>query len=116
MEAYLVEARSINGLSGSPVFVSPEAGYVHDLKTKDPHALGRWGGEARRFWLLGLMHGHWDVDASDIDMIRPDRADAELINAGIGIVVPAQKILEIIEQPRLEEMRQKEEAKLPISC
>lgn len=110
MEAYLVEARSINGLSGSPVFVRPESNYARNIKTDDPYTLGHLDAQVGSFWLLGLMHGHWDVDASDIDMIRPDRASAEAINAGIGVVVPAQKILEAIKQPKLEKMRTKIEA------
>jgi hypothetical protein len=111
-EAYLIEARSIHGLSGSPVFVRPESNYARGIKTLDPDALGRWDARVGSFWLLGLMHGHWNVDASDIDAIVTDNADVGLINAGIGVVVPAQKILEVIEQSELEEMRKKEETDL----
>jgi hypothetical protein len=111
-EAYLIEARSINGLSGSPVFVRPESNYGRNLKTEDPYTLGRWDGRVGSFWLLGLIHGHWNVDASDIDTIVADKADTEYINAGIGVVVPAQKIFEVIEQPRLEELRKRAEAEL----
>lgn len=108
-EAFLIEARSISGLSGSPVLVSPETGCVHPHPPEDPYAVGRWGGMASSYWLLGLMHGHWNANASDVDTVSQDNENAELFNAGIGIVVPAQRILEVIEQPVLQELRKKDD-------
>jgi hypothetical protein len=35
------------------------------------------------FLLLGLMHGHWNVNTSDIDMIMDEDDDTEEINTGI---------------------------------
>jgi hypothetical protein len=57
--------------------------------------------------LLGLMHGHWDIKESDLNkaFISHDRKNG--VNLGIGIVVPAQKILETINHPELQEMRNK---------
>jgi hypothetical protein len=57
--------------------------------------------------LLGMMHGHWDIKESDLNkaFITHDRKHG--VNLGIGIVVPAQKILETINQPELQEMRRK---------
>lgn len=46
-------------------------------------ARGRYG----QFYLLGLMHGHFEHGA------------AHVLNAGIGIVIPVSKILEVINQP-----------------
>jgi len=111
-EAFLIEARSIGGLSGSPVFVRPESNYVHKINTEDSYTIGRWDARVGSFWLLGLMHGHWDVNASDVDVIVEDRGHRESVNVGIGIVVPAQKILETIGQPELEELRRRAEAEL----
>jgi hypothetical protein len=61
--------------------------------------------------LLGMMHGHWDIKESDLNkaFITHDRKHG--VNLGIGIVVPAQKILETINQPELQEMRRKIEQK-----
>lgn len=96
IDAYLVEARSIGGLSGSPVFVHP--------------GIFRAGkGEARlrgnTFYWLGLMHGHWDLptDAS----VSLDTLDKERVNMGIAIVVPSTKILEVINQERFVLDRQR---------
>ena len=82
IDAYLVEARSIGGLSGSPVFVNMgimrDRGGVLEIEKRvdGTRSLGT-------IYLLGLMHGHYDE---------------EKVNMGIGIVVPATKILEVINQ------------------
>jgi hypothetical protein len=114
-EAYLIEARSIGGLSGSPVFVRPESNYAHNLKTEDPNTLGWCDARVGSFWLLGLMHGHWDVGASEIDAVS-NKGNAEKINTGIGVVIPAEKIFEVLELPELAEIRKQKEAELHAQC
>lgn len=92
MEAYLIEARSIGGLSGSPVFA-----YLGSMRSNNQGSIA-FGGAPLFLW-LGLMHGHWDVDESQIDTeIDSAGAVGRNVNMGIGIVVPATKIIEIIEQ------------------
>ncbi len=103
MEAYLIEARSIGGLSGSPVFV--HFGIVRyrqgqTMYTTTPEAT---------FLLLGLMHGHWDLPTRETDAVLLDQAYNKSVNMGIGIVVPAKKILETINHPELEQMRMEAE-------
>jgi hypothetical protein len=91
MEVYLIESRSIGGLSGSPVFVLKE------------YEIGRW-----RFHLLGLVHGHWQVDSDQIiDASTKDSKTTAGVNVGIAMVTPAKKILETIEQEKLSEIRSK---------
>ena len=92
VDAYLIEARSIGGLSGSPVFLN--MGPVRYLDNQVKHAQG-----GLMFFLLGLIHGHFDVPSSTIDGTNSDAADplsAERVNTGIAIVVPIDKILEAI--------------------
>jgi len=94
IDAYLIEARSIGGLSGSPVFVRKTV------------AVGQGP-----FYLLGLMHGHWDLSRKQ----KKDMADVEEmgpVNMGIAIVIPAKKILEVLNQPDLVQMRKQAENKL----
>jgi hypothetical protein len=92
MEAYLVEARSIGGLSGSPAFVRKTV----------PFGIGS-------FYLLGLMHGHWDLPAkSKNDLLMNDDLLGK-VNMGIAIVVPAKKILEVLNHPELVKMREQQE-------
>ena len=97
LEGYLIETRSTGGLSGSPVFV--HKGTTRIFNKEGP------------LYLLGLIHGHWNWDYPNLGRIVVDAHYAEAINMGIGIVVPAQKILQVINQPGLEKMRKKTEAK-----
>jgi len=83
MEAYLAEGRSIGGLSGSPVFVRST------VKMPEQTAEGKLGyiSGLGAFHLLGLMHGHWDLPVS-----FSSSEQAEAVNMGVSIVVPAKKI------------------------
>lgn len=103
MEAYLIEARSIGGLSGSPVFV-----YLPGVRVRG-NALGMGG---RAFYWLGLMHGHWDLPILKEDMVVEDSVSKEAVNMGIGVVVPATKILEVINIPIFVGFREIEIKKL----
>jgi hypothetical protein len=106
IDAYLVEARSIGGLSGSPVFV-----YIGPLRMKDRKLEIPIGEdkEFKIFYLLGLMHGHYDVKPLP-DEVNVDSLDKETVNMGIAIVVPASKILEVLDQPMLKKQRAKDES------
>lgn len=96
MKGYLAEVRSIGGLSGSPVFVHMAPFRVVNQEVTPT--------EGAQYYLLGLMHGHHDVEKiPDTDDIRVE--SSEWINTGIGIVVPAQDIVETIMQQELEEKR-----------
>jgi hypothetical protein len=98
MDAYLIEARSIGGLSESPAFVYRTV----------PFCTGN-------FYLLGLIHGHRDIAPelkNDLDMPHDL---FEKVNMGIAIVVPAKKILEVLNQPKILEEIEKLEKKLAYS-
>jgi hypothetical protein len=103
MDAFLIEARSIGGLSGSPVFVNV------GIKPHLAQAAHRGHG---KFYLLGLVHGHWGFpvpDVPDAGFSLDEGADSEStkkINAGIAIVVPARKIHEVLQLPELRTARQ----------
>jgi hypothetical protein len=106
LEAYLVEARSIGGLSGSPVFV--HLGLHRWIDGQIKQAIT--GGPAKEhgiFFLLGLVHGHYTVKAAARDEAVPDGLSDEAINQGIAIVVPVSRILENINRPEWVEMRDK---------
>jgi hypothetical protein len=99
MEAYLIEARSIGGLSGCPVFVN--TGGMRTIPSKGTIV------SPSMFFLLGLMHGHWDrlpAERTDSGIIEPRD---ESVNMGIAIVVPATKILEVLDQTKLKDDRAK---------
>ncbi len=90
ISAYLIEARSIGGLSGSPVFVN--LGVVRKI---DGEVRMSKGGDMVFF--LGLIHGHFDVSTDRIDgALDPS---VEHVNTGIAIVIPYYKIEEALNHP-----------------
>jgi vacuolar-type H+-ATPase subunit F/Vma7 len=98
MDVYLVESRSIGGLSGSPVFIDlavlkrahqPIAGAM----AAHSEALPFW----ERFKLIGVIHGHFDWEDKIPDNATSLRDSKFGINTGIAIVIPSEKILENLE-------------------
>ena len=117
MRAYLVEMRSIAGLSGSPVFVDlPSAqpmGFLAGIpdprfKPPDPNENLNWF----QYRFLGLIHGHFDIPNLIEDSVVEDDDGAKDIgiNTGIGLVIPAEKIIDTLYQPDLVAERQQIEA------
>ena len=102
MQAYLVESRSIGGLSGSPVF--------YDIYAAKEAFLG----ESRvlttpiRFRLLGMMQGHFDLPDIAPDSITEDAKERVAINSGIAIVIPAEKIVEALDLFAVEDSEEAE--------
>ena len=58
-----------------------------------------------RYPFLGLMHGHFDVKNLSEDTVVEDDVLGG-INTGIGVVVPAEKVIETLYQPELIAERQ----------
>ena len=109
-DVYLVEARSIGGLSGSPVFVRPTITLpIPEQPGGVKHAFCVGHGAT----LLGLMQGHWDIEESQINAPSVMHNHRRGVNMGFGIVVPATKIVETINRSELAETRrQLEQAEL----
>lgn len=103
LRAYLIEARSIGGLSGSPVFVMHNR--MQRRNTKDIIV----DLNQPSFHLLGLIHGHFDMpkDGSGGDSVVEDDAKDGSIHSGIGVVVPADDIVSVLHHPALVAQRQK---------
>jgi Trypsin-like peptidase domain len=85
MSAYLIEGRSIGGISGSPVFFDTRG-----------FRRGKYYAGGQKFHLLGLIHGHFDIDAANIDAVIDDGQEKANVNMGIAIVVPSDKIIEVV--------------------
>jgi hypothetical protein len=96
MEAYLAEGRSIGGLSGSPAFVRNTVKTPMQTAGGKPTAISGLGDSH----LLGLVHGHWRIQPPFTT------SQAEAVNMGVSIIVPAKKILETLYNPELVAMRQ----------
>jgi hypothetical protein len=105
-EMYLVEARSIGGMSGSPVFVRPT--FAQRVGRAD-------GGSALCFspgsgeTLLGMAQGHWDIREEEINKPSFTHDSKRGVNYGVALVVPAWKIYETLYQPELVSMRRFQE-------
>ena len=89
MDAYLIEARSIGGLSGSPVYVN--LGHTRFIKGKLTNS-GNVDGVTSV--LFGILHGHYDetFDSDNTTIESPEK-----INMGIAIVTPIQRAIELIK-------------------
>jgi hypothetical protein len=98
-EVIFLDATSIPGASGSPVFLWPGS----RLKN---NAIMIGGGQA---WLLGVMHGFYPAEPREILRVQTT-GTWELFaeNSRIAIVFPAWRILEILDAPntklRLDEL------------
>jgi hypothetical protein len=95
IDAYLIESRSLGGLSGSPVFVRPDrVRYTAQGEFRVREAS----------YLLGLVHGHYDEKATTKDETMMDAgATTEKINVGIAIVVPIEKVVEVTNRPEIRD-------------
>jgi hypothetical protein len=107
-EAYLVESRSIGGLSGSPVFLQTLPFRIVKGEVKQ-------GGGQKTEYLIGVHIGLFETKASG-DTINGDKIEEDIIarrerfleamSAGIGIVIPIQRAIEIIEGPFFTKQRE----------
>lgn len=101
---YLIESRSIGGLSGSPVFL-----HTLPYRIDQTGKLGRMHGHQTEY-LMGINIGLFETGAHS-DKLPADtetRRDhfLETMSAGIAVVVPIQRVIEIItETPTLVEKR-----------
>lgn len=93
IEGYLVEARSISGLSGSPVLINMAPYRIVNGKIHQA---------AKAYYLFGLMHGHFDVQNLNDDVVADEGDSSQSgIHTGMGVVVPADKIIETLNHPDL---------------
>jgi hypothetical protein len=103
--AYLIEARSIDGLSGSPVFVQLPPVHVHTGSVKFA--------EGYIQYFMGMLLGTNEIrnPVDTIEINAPPKEDdpgpkTQYLNTGIGIVLPVSYIVEALEQPELRKKRQ----------
>ncbi|MGA3030620.1 MAG: hypothetical protein ABSE58_07795 [Candidatus Limnocylindrales bacterium] len=116
MDAYLVEARSIGGLSGSPVFahmgsVRVEHGVVKTAKGPEGEPF-----DHGIFYLMGLVHGHFPMLPYDDEPSRGGHLDAGIgakerdVNMGISIVVPIERLTALLDREDVRTAREAEYA------
>ena len=83
-KGYLIECRSIGGLSGSPVFLHQGGKFIGNSITTGGHPL-----------LIGLIHGHFD-DELGADVADDAVSDGKKVNTGIAVVTPISKVHEFV--------------------
>lgn len=88
-EVFLVEAQTLEGLSGSPVFVHE----VLNLDFGKPKRVRAFGGVK----LLGLYQGAWDGEPGEILAKDRNFRGAVRVPVGMGMVVPANKIIDLMK-------------------
>lgn len=103
IEGYLIEASTLDGLSGSPVFVRRSIQTEVAVPHLDSNPLKVWWHGS--VWLLGLWHGAWVGTSTDTEN---ERVNGLRVPAGMGICIPAAKIIELLNQPELKNMRDRE--------
>lgn len=128
IDAYLIEARSWGGSSGSPAFVHlspmrypgtilmPDLGDITGMTSAE---IDERHQELKPVRLLGLVQGHMRVDErADSGEETFDTARVRA-NAGIAVVVPMQAIIETLEDEKLmderERIRRRHESEPPVA-
>jgi hypothetical protein len=117
INGYIVQVDTMPQASGSPVFVRrsfPISAPDPDAKPKpvegkpNLHEVSVIRGEVYgSIWLLGLWHGAWTNDVSK--MLGLSQGSVNL-GMGMGVTVPAPRILEVLDQPDLVALREVEKA------
>jgi hypothetical protein len=92
----------MGGFSGAPVFVRESIEVPNVVVGGEPirtHAYGR-------IYLLGIMHGHWDLArAQSVNESLPEAEPHSGVNMGIAIVTPIDRVEELLESDTLREQR-----------
>jgi hypothetical protein len=106
VEAYLVEAQSVAGLSGSPVFVRLEenVNFGAALKRPDGSNSELLAIPRAQLRLLGLWQGAWEAPP---DEVKAAQSGTVLVPVGMGVVVPCAKIIELLDRKDVKEQREK---------
>jgi trypsin-like peptidase len=112
-EGYLMETRSIGGLSGSPVFL-----YLDAWRVKYGEMQQRFNPTHLRWviYVLGMVRSHWDLErqdaASDSSLgAAIENEEIDSLNTGIAVVTPIQEVHKILYGAELMKKRETAEQK-----
>jgi hypothetical protein len=97
-----MEARSVGGLSGSPVYV-----HIDGIRSKGVQEHIHYTPRNRTyFYLWGLVSGHWDVSMTPRATAKHRaKAKEKSIATGVSIVIPADRIVEVVNQDYFVDIR-----------
>lgn len=91
VNAYLIEAQTLEGLSGSPVFVR------HSWELRQGDRVAFMHGDIA---LLGMWISAWDAPPAQI--LSVTHRDAQKVPVGMGLAMPSEKMIELFN---LDEVR-----------
>jgi hypothetical protein len=97
MRGYLIEAQTLEGLSGSPVFVR----YTNPSAISS--GVGRVAAYTDSVFLLGIWQGAFEGIADDT--LGQQVGRGARVPVGMGITIPARRITEILQLPELVQER-----------
>jgi hypothetical protein len=114
VDGYLIEAQTLSGLSGSPVFVRPSCSVTLRARNEaDPPDAPETPlplvGYRESVRLIGLWQAAWDASAGEV--LTAEHGPGTTVPVGMGIVVPTSKIIEVLELPAVEEKRAKQRSR-----
>lgn len=100
-ESFLCEARSLGGFSGSPVILQ-----IPPFSMRFEHGIFSAPDEPRRTFTMLLLGVDWGslptiIPSDATDKSKNDRPKSWESNAGIMCVVPAWKLMEMLDHPEL---------------
>jgi hypothetical protein len=96
-EGYLVEVQALKGASGSPVFARENRAITQPDSRK-----AYLPGEA---YLLGMWQASWDAPPGEI--LTQERSSAMTVPLGMGIVIPAHHISEVLHMEEFVQARKR---------
>lgn len=102
---YLVEARSWSGHSGTPAF-------IYFTIDRDMFIGDRLNAQLPHPKLLGLVSGHFDVQQQVAFKNDLELQASVATNTGLAMVVPAQKIVDLLQSDGIVEERRRFEEQL----
>lgn len=112
VEGYLVEAHALPGASGSPVMVRPTVRFVAehvadglDVWSRPPTMPGSLTFAESRDFFLGVWIAAWPGPPDDAMRKALNLTKDAWVSVGMGIVVPAERLLEIIRSDQVSEDR-----------
>jgi hypothetical protein len=109
VEGYLLETQAMQGLSGSPTFIRPTTSVSllpNNVMIDPRHTVAEdFSGAVpmRKLFLLGLWSGSWDAPPDEVLSVQAGKQNR--VPVGMGVVVPAQKIIETLEQQEVKDLR-----------
>jgi hypothetical protein len=105
IDAFLVCSNSLDGLSGSPVFVRPTTDTkLPCLKSTEDDISGERLAISDVF-LIGIWWGAWNFHPDQVLATERGLSKDNRVSLGVGIVIPATKILELLELPEMQKKR-----------